>query len=1374
MSKVALRLYNREIETLIDQGHIDEAIAHCQHILKTYPKHLETYRLLGKAYLEARRYDDSADIFQRVLLAVPDDFVSHLGMSIVCDEQKDLDGAIWHMERAFEISSTNTGVQGELRRLRGRRDGMEPPKIQLTRGALAQIYTKGGEYQQAITEIKAVLAEDETRSDMKTLLARAYFRAGMRNEATETCIELLKQYPYSLDANRILVEILPGTSMAQGVDQYKRRIESLDPYLAMVTGSVFETDNLPDNAVNIERLEWDPNAQPAQSWTMSEMDAGEPEKAVETPAEQIPDWLKQSGWGQATGDFKEGPVNFDEPEPAAPAVGEGGLAAAEIPDWLKAMAPPGATASAPAEAASEAMDLDWLAGLGAPVSESPAEAAAPAPLEPISSEVLPAESADDNQDWLSNLGSAAAATGLAADESLDWLSNLTPPQGQEVAATGEVSQPVEETLPDWLSTLNESQPAEPVSEALPEPSAEEIFGNPPSGLDLPGFEIPVDQPLAEAPTLESTPDWGGDFAAPQTTTAETPAAAEPMPDWLKDIAGQETAQPLSDLVSGPGTSEAEQDESLHWLESLAEKQGAKAEELITNPADRREAIPDWVNQVGDAPEAPKAEAAPSEYIPEKPIEVEAEPMEGELSPLVSGPGTTEAEQDDAFKWLENLAAGQGAKSEELLTKPEERAEHAPGWVGEVTNPPTELSALISGPGTSSSEQDDALLWLESLAQKQGAKPEELITKPEERKQVAPDWIGQVGQVPDQVVQSEPLQEMPSEPVEGIPDWLSQVEPPASEQATQPEPVQETSPAPVEGLPEWLGQAELTPEPLLQPEPVQETPAQPVEEVKPPEPSARHKLEEEFVPGSLSGLVSGPGTTAAEQDDALLWLESLAQKQGAKPEELITKPEERKEVAPDWVAQVGQEPEMSAEPVAPEASSVPEAASGAESLAWLQGLAAEEPAVTEQPSEPSAVSAEAQGEEPLAWLQGLAAEEPAAAEQPVEQFPEEPAVVSAMSPGDESLAWLQGLEGDVPAQAGQPVEETPVAEQPVEPEIQPADQNWFKDLETAALGTTPAAAADEGLAWLNDLGKPLEETPLPATPEQPILPSMPEPQAVEPAETPVSGEAPLDWLEDLAQGEVSEQAEEVLPWEQETPAEASQPEEVAPEAQPPVAEQAAPDSMGITDWLKHLDVEEQAAPPVAENSAAESEELPDWLKDTSADEQPPVPEPVQGWMPTEGTPVQPPAEEAVPVSLLEPSEAEPPAQAETVPPVSAVTPEAVVPAAEPAPQPVAEAVSTPPRPALRQTGMLGGDKDALAFQRARDLLGRGGLDQAMGEYTKLIKKGKLLEEVIYDLQEAVYSHPVDVIVWQTLGDAFVRSNRLQEALDAYSKAEELLR
>ena len=155
MAKVSLRIYNREIEGLVDQGHLDEAIAHCHHILKTFPKHLETYRLLGKAHLEAKNYNEAVDIFSRVLMAVPEDFVAHVGMSIIRDEQGKLDDAIWHMERAFESQPSNAAIQGELQRLHGRRDGVEPSKIRMTRGALAYVYVQGELYPQAVAEIRA-------------------------------------------------------------------------------------------------------------------------------------------------------------------------------------------------------------------------------------------------------------------------------------------------------------------------------------------------------------------------------------------------------------------------------------------------------------------------------------------------------------------------------------------------------------------------------------------------------------------------------------------------------------------------------------------------------------------------------------------------------------------------------------------------------------------------------------------------------------------------------------------------------------------------------------------------------------------------------------------------------------------------------------------------------------------------------------------------------------------------------------------------------------------------------------------------------------------------------------------------------------------
>lgn len=76
--------------------------------------------------------------------------------------------------------------------------------------------------------------------------------------------------------------------------------------------------------------------------------------------------------------------------------------------------------------------------------------------------------------------------------------------------------------------------------------------------------------------------------------------------------------------------------------------------------------------------------------------------------------------------------------------------------------------------------------------------------------------------------------------------------------------------------------------------------------------------------------------------------------------------------------------------------------------------------------------------------------------------------------------------------------------------------------------------------------------------------------------------------------------------------------------------------------------------------------------------------------------------------------------------------------------------------------------------ARSELSRSNIPGALDAYGKLIKKGRFLDEVIFDLREALDRFPVEVSIWQALGDAYMRANRLQDALDAYTKAEGLLR
>ena len=97
----------------------------------------------------------------------------------------------------------------------------------------------------------------------------------------------------------------------------------------------------------------------------------------------------------------------------------------------------------------------------------------------------------------------------------------------------------------------------------------------------------------------------------------------------------------------------------------------------------------------------------------------------------------------------------------------------------------------------------------------------------------------------------------------------------------------------------------------------------------------------------------------------------------------------------------------------------------------------------------------------------------------------------------------------------------------------------------------------------------------------------------------------------------------------------------------------------------------------------------------------------------------------------------------------------VPALEPEPIPVVETEET-------------------IFAAARHAIEQGNVSQASDLYNRLIAQRADLDQVIADMQNALYRYPLDINFWQILGDAYLRTDKLQEALDAYTEAEELLR
>jgi tetratricopeptide (TPR) repeat protein len=254
MANISLRTYNSEIRNLIDSGDTEAAIEHCHQVLHYYPKHVDTYRLLGEAYLAGKQHNDASDIFQRVLSSIPDDFVSHVGMSVIREEDEKLDEAIWHMERAFEVQPANTTIQGELLRLYGLREGVRPQKVRLTRGALARMYIKGDLYQQAIAEIHAALSEDQNRLDLKILLADVYLKMGQENEAAEVAGDVLTKLPFCFDANYIMTKFLIDSGRDKEAQIYQDRLEEIDPYASKAIMQNTAVESIPDQAVTVDKL----------------------------------------------------------------------------------------------------------------------------------------------------------------------------------------------------------------------------------------------------------------------------------------------------------------------------------------------------------------------------------------------------------------------------------------------------------------------------------------------------------------------------------------------------------------------------------------------------------------------------------------------------------------------------------------------------------------------------------------------------------------------------------------------------------------------------------------------------------------------------------------------------------------------------------------------------------------------------------------------------------------------------------------------------------------------------------------------------------------------------------------------------------------
>ncbi len=523
---------------------------------------------------------------------------------------------------------------------------------------------------------------------------------------------------------------------------------------------------------------------------------------------------------------------------------------------------------------------------------------------------------------------------------------------------------------------------------------------------------------------------------------------------------------------------------------------------------------------------------------------------------------------------------------------------------------------------------------------------------------------------------------------------------------------------------------------------------------------------------LEGLTESQGESApvtssvevgdpfATNIDPMNWLESLAKRQGAKGEELRTEAD-LNIPAPDSILDSGPGyTDYSVDaPMEDSADTVISAAkvtepdvldpSELESPAdWLDSLASGQGFTTkpaEKPEEEEAIPSDDKIREALrsghdispqdmeAWFnkqldRGFEREEPELPDEDEEALPEfdpdAPAIPAALPD------WLSEMAPATPAPPPpNPTEQQAFIEQIVEPPTVPDMPDWLKE----------EVGAHSDL----DLDSIFASTESAAEAVAPALP--PTPPAVAAGEIEVDHSDP--WVEafDHEQGIITLSDAPPAP-----PAAKLEEAELEPEE-----ELAAGQPESVPDWMSET-------PVAVEEEVIEPGEMPDWLHESAPDAAPVSTDEMPDWLKEVGAEVEP---HEIPDWLKETADTEEqPAVPAPAPAAATVT--TVAPVSQPAPATAISPVPVPLAVALSDT------EAATVLNNARGQV-EANVDAGLLEYEKLVRANARLDDAVNDLSALVKKHEKNPAVYRVLGDGLMRTGQLQAALDTYRKALNLL-
>ncbi len=1091
--------------------------------------------------------------------------------------------------------------------------------------------------------------------------------------------------------------------------------------------------------------------------------------------ENIPDWMKEAGWETSSGTFDESKPVFDDLDDD-----EEEIVPADIPSWLEEVAPEGYNFESEAadnqgdesESDQEPFVLDDF-DFGEPSQTPPSPEPSHEPeLQPNldteqTPEDLPFPEGDkiDVPSWLENL----ELDEDSQETAVAWLENM--PESlrateEELKAAEEFPAPEPESIEefqdelDWMDNLSaDTSPAEASEQAE---------------------EAALSEDLVASELIPESSDQEQIFKQEEISTFENE-----MPAWLEELG--EEKQPTTSSIPDEEGQELQEEPSVVPDVEMEEPQPG-----ISSADDGEESksmLPDWLSDLEtpdepdqQEPETPSAQAS-------QPVSPSSEDLPGWLGDLSEGdaPAIPADESADTLQWLGSLSGGD---SPEQVSPPESDGQaipefediepadqqaddevspnddtlntQIPSWLSQISDiedeevPAAEQAQKTDLPADA--EPADSSSWLEQIGEDVSPEADSSAASSErevldwldamETAEAAPDQAGALDDLRESLEVEEPSQDLEQMGLETA-KYLSEdyQEPESTEEAPDAAP-ERSEKAEDDSLPDWLSELSSVEdeEPLSLEDAIRKS-DQPLSEE-----------EQEFLSKSEK-----------READNSEWLSKLDQEQDQEITlqetefelEIEVEPETRPEIEPEQASDgESQIPggmlerlnENDQEDQELEEAEIPE---------WLEDLKTEE-----EPQETAVL-----------WLQEFIEKgERANVHDEIKRYTDE------LDPGDSIPKWMEDLKNEEDPQTTAMLwlekfsdnrETPPSSAQAAE---QDDTSDWLAELEREEADEVEEAPQpepssfdnpDEG--WLADLDidEKLKATTsdrdefLSSKDEHQQKPDNEEEPSWMKATSPLEGDIYTDEL-------AGEQKEVEIPaWlagygEGEGPEESESAEK--PSAEEPIIDQGSQQSPSEEDeytWVAAEGSLKATRKPIDLNKAAISQ-LESILGISYQ-----VAKGIVHFREKQGPYRQfsdlmnvPEIVDEQTIEILKPEV--------FIGMVEEPAPEFVQ---KPAEKPKAEP-ETEPKPSPPKKQKSGQAYDEI-LETARARLDDADLQAAADNYGKLIKKKKFLEEIISDLQQATLDHPLEINLQKILGDAYMKSDMLDEALEAYSKAEDLL-